>query len=607
MPRISLPHAFAAPARFDDPGTERQFLREFRATGLDFTRCAVTFGAAIALVFFALMLGDPGNEHGKPAMQGLRLLLAGGLGLIAWFYVRHRDWSISHYEIAVSAPMLLASLVIAALGVSLRGSMDADASGGRLALSMVLCCWLCYGFMRMPVAIASTILAPASAFTATMVASGASEHPGATALYLVLANAIGWVLSIEVERRERALFWRTRQLARASEAIARHAIEASRSSAAKSHLLAAVSHDLRQPLASLSLGVAHLREPRFRLERPLLLARVARMQECLDAMAGNLGRLSEIARLQDRARRLPVRPTPVAPLFERAAGVFPDLAQRHRVRLVIHVPPPGLLAHTNLERMWDVLSNLIDNAIKFAAQSPRRQPWVVVRAAVRRGVVRIDVRDNGPGIAAEHHRRVFDEYFQVDNRGRDRQHGYGLGLAIARETIANLPGHRIGLRSRCGAGARFSVDLPDARAESAMAESAPDRRRFDHEFTQELTGARVLLILEDAALRDAIGDRLSRWGLLLDRADGPAQAADRARQAERPFDAVLVAEGPRTDAVAVVDAVRRVHGLPVPAIVFGAVPEGMTRVIRLDRPPQPAELGAALARAVALSSAMSRT
>ena len=103
---------------------------------------------------------------------------------------------------------------------------------------------------------------------------------------------------------------------------------------------------------------------------------------------------------------------------------------------------------SNENRLWDVLSNLTGNALKFS--SPDRGAWVLIR--VRRsgtGLV-VEVRDNGIGIAAADQRRVFDEYFQVANHARNPEHGHGLGLRSLRGR-SRMPG-LLELRSRLGQG-----------------------------------------------------------------------------------------------------------------------------------------------------------
>src|SRR5690606_21061341 len=131
---------------------------------------------------------------------------------------------------------------------------------GRWTVAMCLTCWLTYGFSRLPVHFSLLSCLLGSVAILGSAALYADEYLRALFVYLAMANVIGWIMAVEIERRERALFWSARQLADArarSDAMAREAFEAD---AAKTRVLAAVSHDLRQPLASLTLYAQHLKE-----------------------------------------------------------------------------------------------------------------------------------------------------------------------------------------------------------------------------------------------------------------------------------------------------------------------------------------------------------
>jgi len=110
--------------------------------------------------------------------------------------------------------------------------------------------------------------------------------------------------------------------------------------------------------------------------------------------------------------------------------------------------------HGDADVAASLLYQLASNAI---ANAPGGR---VLIAARRRGqAIRIEVRDNGPGIAVIHQQRIFEEFVQLQTAENERRNGYGLGLAIA-ERLARLLGTRIGLRSEPGQGSTFWFDLP---------------------------------------------------------------------------------------------------------------------------------------------------
>jgi signal transduction histidine kinase len=110
--------------------------------------------------------------------------------------------------------------------------------------------------------------------------------------------------------------------------------------------------------------------------------------------------------------------------------------------------------HGDADVAASLLYQLASNAIANASGGR------VLIAARRRGqAIRIEVRDNGPGIAVIHQQRIFEEFVQLQTAENERRNGYGLGLAIA-ERLARLLGTRIGLRSEPGQGSTFWFDLP---------------------------------------------------------------------------------------------------------------------------------------------------
>jgi two-component system phosphate regulon sensor histidine kinase PhoR len=114
-----------------------------------------------------------------------------------------------------------------------------------------------------------------------------------------------------------------------------------------------------------------------------------------------------------------------------------------------------------------ILSNLIDNAIKYASGAS-----VTLAAAVRDGDVVISVKDTGPGIAAKHLPRLFERFYRVD-RGRSRDvGGTGLGLSIVKHLTEALGGHVV-VESLPGVGSTFMIHLPVKVAEKTPAPQEP--------------------------------------------------------------------------------------------------------------------------------------
>jgi signal transduction histidine kinase len=239
-------------------------------------------------------------------------------------------------------------------------------------------------------------------------------------------------------------------LRRTNAAEARARREAERANAAKSRFLAAASHDLRQPYQALRLYHAALlgKADEPKAVRDLL----QRMESAMTAGEGLLQSLLDLSTLD--AGIIEPRPVDVpAPDIIRAIGL------RHRPvaeakGLALHLRTSDGMLHVDPVLLGRLLDNLVANAIRYTASGS-------VRVAFRRcgGRPTFVVRDTGIGIAPEHHEAVFEEFFQVGNPSRDRAHGAGLGLAVARRTAA-LMGLELKMRSRLGKGTLFKVSLP---------------------------------------------------------------------------------------------------------------------------------------------------
>lgn len=227
---------------------------------------------------------------------------------------------------------------------------------------------------------------------------------------------------------------------------------------AKSRFLAAASHDLRQPLHALSLFVADLQRKSRSAPNPDMSILAEQIAVSTSTLGDLLNSLLDISRL-DVAGISPKRQRfAVMTLFERLQHFFQRPADDRNITLNFR--------HTRLWNESDpallerILANLISNALRYT------QPGgsVLVAARKRGTAVRIEVRDNGPGIAAEHQRSIFTEFYQVGNQAREQNKGLGLGLSIV-ERLARSLEVEIDLRSEPNRGSCFSVTIPLVKEE----------------------------------------------------------------------------------------------------------------------------------------------
>ena len=204
---------------------------------------------------------------------------------------------------------------------------------------------------------------------------------------------------------------------------------------ARAELVANVSHELRTPIAAARAIAETLEggvdEPE---QREHFHARLTRELERLGEMVERLLRLS---RLESRAEEFDIQPNDVMELVSVAITRIRPVADRAGVTLVAEeeVPGGGGAVLADRERALEVLTNLLDNALRY---SPADGTVTVVVGPVGH-VVRLCVRDQGPGILPADRQRIFERFYTVD-RARTGGAGTGLGLSIARHIVSRLGG-----------------------------------------------------------------------------------------------------------------------------------------------------------------------
>ncbi|HEY8521108.1 MAG TPA: GAF domain-containing protein [Gammaproteobacteria bacterium] len=229
---------------------------------------------------------------------------------------------------------------------------------------------------------------------------------------------------------------------------------------ARDDMIAVVSHDLRNPLQSISAAAALLQldPPPERRTRSLQSIMVASEQ-----MGRLLQDLLDISRMDAGQFSITREPLEVASLIAEAQTLFQPQAEDKSVRLVCRVAPdlPHVLADRG--RIMQVLTNLLGNALKFVPA----EGTITVTADRWGDGVRVAVADTGMGIAPEHLPRVFERFWRGDRR---KERGAGLGLAVAKG-IVEAHGGWIGVESSPGQGSTFYFTLRAA----PTAQSAPVR------------------------------------------------------------------------------------------------------------------------------------
>lgn len=274
---------------------------------------------------------------------------------------------------------------------------------------------------------------------------------------------------------------RTRELAQAS-------AEAHRANEAKTHFLAAVSHDLMQPLHAAQLFAHALSE------RGDDIANSRHLNDALAATEGLLAGLLDIARLEGGRLHPQPREFPLAEVLEPLAAEFRALARDRGMQLQVVDSRAWVRSDPLLLRR--VLQNFLSNALRY---SERGRVLLGVRR--RAGGLRLEVWDTGPGIAEEERSLIFEEFRRGSTAGGQ---GLGLGLAIA-QRVAALLEHPLGMCSWPGRGSVFYLDVPRAIAAHPATECAVVG-------VTPLPAGRALILDNEPAALAALRALLCSWG-----------------------------------------------------------------------------------------------
>jgi Na+/proline symporter/signal transduction histidine kinase len=393
-----------------------------------------------------------------------------------------------------------------------------------------------------------------------------------------------------------------RQLRQSTETLEQRVIErtaeleASRAEAeaanlGKTRFIAAASHDLLQPLHAARLFTAAMidRDPGNDLG--------GKIDASLGAVESLLDALLDISKLDAGAFKPEKRPFALQPLFDSLATAFAPVAARRGVELA--VSPTRAFVSTDPAFLRRILQNLLSNALRYGKAEGR--PARVLLGCRRVGeALRIEVKDNGPGIAVDKQAVIFDEFvrLQAEDDAPREERGLGLGLAIV-DRIARMLDLKVELASAPGQGSTFSVTVPRVASVVAAPVAPPTPQPTPSLETESF----VLCIDNEARVREAMATLLTGWGCRVATASSQAEALAAVERAGRLPDLVLadlhLDNGP--DGLDVVEALRQTWARAVPAALVTAdrdptlrLRARARRVELLHKPVKPAALRALL-------------
>lgn len=268
--------------------------------------------------------------------------------------------------------------------------------------------------------------------------------------------------------------------------------------AAKTRFLAVASHDLRQPLHAQGLFLHALKGERKKgSRRSQAFEKLETTHKALSSLLDGLLDLSLAGSgtLKPRLQAFPFRP-----LFSKLKTEFAPLARRKGLAFSASLPEGWTLSDPDL--LARMLRNLLSNAVRYTMAGK-----VGLDCREEDGVYSLEVSDTGPGIPPGERENIFKEFYQIQNPGRDRAQGLGLGLSIVK-SLGEALGHPVAVVStpERGQGCLFTIRVPVA----AAPETLPGKRKNR---VPRFQGEAVLVVDDDGTIREGLAGLLKSWNL----------------------------------------------------------------------------------------------
>jgi len=216
----------------------------------------------------------------------------------------------------------------------------------------------------------------------------------------------------------------------------------------KRDLIGTVSHELRTPLTAIKSSLEALKEDEEEKASYLEI-----MERNLERMIRLIEDLLNLSELESGKVKLEIIEFDLNEVLQDMLPFFQKLASEKKLQLILEVPKPFIMQADQL-RLYEVLYNLIDNAIRFTEKG-----WVKIKAQKTNEWIIIEISDSGIGIPSSELDRIFERFYVIDKSRSRKKGGTGLGLSIVKH-IVELHGGKIEVKSRLGEGSTFTVFIP---------------------------------------------------------------------------------------------------------------------------------------------------
>jgi len=310
-----------------------------------------------------------------------------------------------------------------------------------------------------------------------------------------------------------------------SDSVVRAKEELERASKFKDQFLSTMSHELRTPLNAV-LGFSDLlADERYGPLNDRQQRYVGHIHTGGKHLLTIISDILDLSKIEAGRMELSREYMKVAPAFAEVISALYPLAEKKSQALLQQVEI-GLQVHADAMRFKQVLTNLVGNAIKFTPEGGRIE--LIARRVDDR--VRIEVRDNGPGIPHEQQQRIFEAFFRLTETGSATE-GIGLGLAITARLV-ELHGSKLEIESQPGEGACFNFSLP------LIAIATDEPAQTPMPMPRATKAPRILVVEDNAATGQLIQSQLTSSGYETLRCGQPEHATEMA--AEHQPDAITL-------------------------------------------------------------------
>ncbi len=320
----------------------------------------------------------------------------------------------------------------------------------------------------------------------------------------------------------------------------------------------AANHDIRQPLQAIGIYIELLK----RVDDPQVKLIVEQLAKTTRALQTLVAQILEVSRLETRHMSATLEPINIKLLLQDLAEEFVPIAAEKN--LVFRVKPLDVTVCTDQQLLMRALRNLVINAINYTKQGE----IVLAARLINQNKVSLCVIDSGEGIDLADQKRIFDHFYRSE-KTRDNAEGFGLGLSIVRGICKQLD-MKLSFSSKVGKGSIFRIQLPLHEAEQVRIFT---QAKKDKTVINELY-ANVLLIEDNAVVRESLQALMQSWGLRVKAFGGFNEELEKLLNTNDQFDVIVSDYNlglDRTNGLQVMLEINRRRKVKFPSVLLTAV------------------------------------